>query len=195
MSVSCPGSNALDPWFRRRRPHTHDQRPPRPAAMRQNSPMPTRRARTVLIPLAAAAVVLTLLAVLVARGALWPNRPLAARYDVRGVDVSAYQGRIDWPTLAAQDVDFAYIKATEGSGFVDERFEDNLRGAREAGLLVGAYHFFSFESPGRSQAERIFATVPADGDLLPVAVDVEHYGDFVGHPPDPEAVREQLTAL
>ena len=145
--------------------------------------------------LSAVAVVLALLAVLVARGVLWPNRLLAARYDVRGVDVSAYQGRIDWPTLAAQDVDFAYLKATGGSGFVDERFDDNLRGARKAGLLVGAYHFFSFESPGRSQAERIVATVPADDDLLPVAIDVEHYGDYVGDPPDPEAVRVQLTAL
>jgi len=157
--------------------------------------MPSPRARTALVFLAAVAVVLALLAVLVARGVLWPNRLLAARYDVRGVDVSSHQGQIDWPTLAAQDVDFAYVKATEGSGFVDARFDDNLRGARDSGLLVGAYHFFSFESPGRSQAERIFATVPADDDLLPVAIDVEHYGTFLRHPPDPEAVRAELTTL
>src|SRR4051794_19051508 len=105
MSVSCPGSSALVPWFRRRRPRRHDQRPAATSRVRHNSPMPTPRARTVLVSLAAAAVVLALLAVLVARGVLWPNRLLAARYDVRGVDVSAYQGRIDWPTLAAQDVD------------------------------------------------------------------------------------------
>lgn len=154
--------------------------------------MPTARARTALVTLAAVGVVL---AVLVVNGVLWPNRLLAARYDVRGVDVSAYQGTIDWRTLAEQDVDFAYVKATEGSGFVDARFRDNLRGARDAGLLVGAYHFFSFESPGRSQAEQIIATVPADDDLLPVAIDVEHYGTYVGHPPDPETVRAELTTV
>ena len=109
-----------------------------------------------------AVVVVALVAVLVVRGVIWPNRLLAAQYEVRGVDVSSYQGVVDWPVLAGQDVDFAYVKATEGSGFVDDRFAENLQGARDAGLLVGAYHFFSFESPGRSQAEQIIATVPAD---------------------------------
>ncbi|NUU18705.1 lysozyme [Cellulomonas humilata] len=157
--------------------------------------MPTRRRTLVVASVTAAVVVVVFVAALVTRGVLWPNRIPAARYDVRGVDVSAHQGVIDWPVLAAQDIDFAYVKATEGSGFVDDRFAENLQGAREAGLLVGAYHFFSFESPGRSQAEQIIATVPADDDLLPVAVDVEHYGKFFGDPPDASTVREELEVL
>ena len=62
------------------------------------------------------------LAALVWTGVLWPNRLAADRYAVRGVDVSAYQGEIDWPVLADQDLDFAFIKATEGSSHEDEQF-------------------------------------------------------------------------
>jgi len=140
-------------------------------------------------------VVVALAAALMVRGVIWPNRLLAAQYEVRGVDVSSWQGTIDWPALAGQDVDFAYVKATEGSGFVDDTFETNLQGARDAGVLVGAYHFFSFESPGRTQAENILRTVPADPDLLPVAIDVEHYGEFYRDPPDPAAIRAELREL
>ncbi|KQR11211.1 lysozyme [Cellulomonas sp. Leaf334] len=140
-------------------------------------------------------VVVAVLAALVVRGVIWPNRLLAARYEVRGVDVSSYQGVVDWQVLADQDVDFAYVKATEGSGFVDDTFATNLRGAQEVGVLVGAYHFFSFESPGRAQAENIIATVPAQDGLLPVAIDVEHYGEFFRDPPDPDAIRAELRVL
>ncbi|GEA86731.1 GH25 family lysozyme [Cellulomonas cellasea] len=158
--------------------------------------MPSRRRiRVLLIVLTGTIVVIALGAALVERGLVWPNRLFAARYDVRGVDVSAWQGTIDWPAIARQDVDFAYVKATEGSSFVDREFEANLRGAREAGLLVGAYHFFSFESSGRAQAEHVLATVPDDEDLLPVAIDVEYYGTFHADPPDASQVRPELTAL
>lgn len=140
-------------------------------------------------------VVVALVGILVLQGVIWPNRLLAARYEVRGVDVSSYQGTIDWPALAAQDIDFAYVKATEGSGFVDDTFATNLQGARDAGVLVGAYHFFSFESPGAAQAENVVATVPAERGLLPVAIDVEHYGSFSHDPPDPAEVRAELRVL
>jgi lysozyme len=154
-----------------------------------------RRVRVLLTALAAMLIMLAMAFLLTERGVLWPNRLVAARYEVRGVDVSSYQGNIDWPTIAGQDVDFAYVKATEGSSFTDRWFEANLRGAREAGLLVGAYHFFSFESSGRAQAAHVLATVPDDDDLLPVAIDVETYGDFHARPPDAAAVRAELAAL
>ena len=56
-------------------------------------------------------------------GILLINNPDETEYPVRGVDVSAYQGEIDWTILANQNIDFAFIKATEGSSFVDKRFE------------------------------------------------------------------------
>jgi lysozyme len=143
----------------------------------------------------ATALVLGLLAVLVMTGVLWPNRLTASRFDVRGVDVSAYQGTIDWPTLAGQDLDFAFVKATEGSSHVDRRFAANWSGARDAGLVVGAYHFLSFESPGAGQAEHVVDTVPAEPGTLPPVVDLELYGEFVGDPPDLDTARGILDPL
>ena len=80
------------------------------------------------------------------------NTPSQEEYPVRGVDVYSYQGEIDWGVLS-EGLDFAYIKATEGSRYTDDRFAYNYEQARKTGLRVGAYHFFSFESSGASQAE------------------------------------------
>ena len=120
---------------------------------------------------------LVLVAVFFSEGILRFHYPSRSRYPVRGVDVSAHQGEIDWSVLAGQDVQFAYIKATEGSGFTDRMFADNWEGARRSGLRVGAYHFFSFDSGGDTQADRFIGTVPKEKDSLPPAVDVEFYGE------------------
>lgn len=122
--------------------------------------------------LAGAAALVT---ALIHSGAVLLNNPSERDYPVRGVDVSHYQGDIDWPRLAEQGVDFAFIKATEGSGHVDEYFSRNISAAREAGLAVGAYHFFSFESPGASQAENFIAAVGTGSGLLPPVIDFEFY--------------------
>lgn len=93
-------------------------------------------------------------------GLIWPNTPSKKKYPVRGVDVSSYQGEIDWETLENQDIDFAFIKATEGSGYEDEYFQQNFQNASETGIRIGAYHFFSFDSSGITQAENFIKTVP-----------------------------------
>lgn len=118
----------------------------------------------------------------------------AAKYPVRGVDVSHYQGKIDWNVLAAQDIQFAYIKATEGSSHVDERFAENYREAKQTDLKVGAYHFFSFDSTGLTQAENFIETVENFDGMLPPVADVEFYGNKAENPPAPEEVRPQLQA-
>jgi len=145
---------------------------------------------------AALVVVATLatVAVLVVTGVIWPGRLFAVGQHVRGVDVSSYQGEIDWPVLADQGIDFAWIKATEGSSSVDPRFAANWAGATATGLLVGAYHFLSFDSPGETQAANVIATVPRDG-TLPIAVDVEFYADHFDSPPPREQVEAILTPL
>lgn len=123
------------------------------------------------------------------------NAPSAERYPVRGVDVSVYQGQIDWNTLAEQRISFAFIKATEGSGSEDPNFQRNWEQARQSGLRVGAYHFFSFDSGGDSQAENFIRAVePAEG-MLPPVVDVELYGEKKRNPPAREDVTEQLSLL
>ena len=62
-------------------------------------------------------------------------------YRRSGIDVSHWQGRIDWARVAASGVDFAIIKATEGSTNADEWYDRNRTRARRAGLYVTAYHF------------------------------------------------------
>ncbi len=132
---------------------------------------------------------------LIATGILWPNRIFASTYPVRGADVSTYQGAIDWPVLAKQDLDFAILKATEGSTDKDSRFDQNWAEARKTPLIVGAYHFFSFDSSGAAQARNIIRTVPAEAGTLPVTVDLEFYGAYLAKPPSVERVRSILDPL
>lgn len=134
---------------------------------------------------------------LIAGYAVWmglPGEAAAAAYPVKGVDVSAYQGEIDWAVLS-DGLDFAFIKATEGSGYTDPMFRQNLEGALDARLRVGAYHFFSFDSSWDAQAAHFISVVPADERLLPPVVDVELYGAHRSHPPEPDAVRASLELL
>ena len=79
--------------------------------------------------------------------------PSKQDYPVRGVDLSYYQGNIDWDVLASQGVDFCFIKATEGIDHNDSQFAQNWETAQSAQIYVGAYHFFRFEDSGRAQAE------------------------------------------
>lgn len=119
----------------------------------------------------------------------------ADRYDVQGVDVSHHQGEIDWHKLAGNDIEFAFIKATEGSSHLDEQFLKNWEEASRENLLTGAYHFFSFDSPGKSQAVWFIQNVGSlSGKLAPV-VDVEYYGDKENHPPEEEGVRDNLQSM
>lgn len=100
-------------------------------------------------------------------------------YEIHGVDISHYQGDIDWDDLRNAMIEgcpirFIMIKATEGSSRVDEKFNDNFYMAREYGYIRGAYHFWSNKSTAREQAYFFLKKVRLeDGDLPPV-LDVEH---------------------
>lgn len=132
---------------------------------------------------------------MIATGALIPTALWAGQYAARGADVSSYQGEIDWQTLAAQGLDFVYIKATEGSGHVDPRFAENWAGVSQTALRAGAYHFLSFDSPGQTQAANFIAAAPAIPNMLPPAVDLEFYGAYVRRPPSAALVRSILEPL
>lgn len=116
------------------------------------------------------------------------------RYPLRGIDVSHHQGPIDWPEVAEDDVAFAYIKATEGGSFVDERFATNWAQARAAGIPSGAYHFFTFCRTGAEQARNFVDTVPAEPDALAPAVDLE-FGGNCGDRPSNAELRRELDAF
>lgn len=135
---------------------------------------------------------LAVLFLLVMGKRLRPNLLFAGRYALDGVDVSHYQGEIDWARLREQGIDFAYIKATEGSSLTDDCFAANWQGAEEAGIHAGAYHFFSFDSEPETQAELYIETVgDLTGRLIPV-VDVEYYGNTREHPPKKEELVRDL---
>ena len=90
-----------------------------------------------------------------------------------GIDVSHWQGTIDWSAVAADGVEFAFVKATEGGDYTDPRFAANWAGARQAGVVRGAYHFYRPQTDAMAQAAHFLGTVTlASGDLPPV-LDVE----------------------
>ncbi|QAX28524.1 glycoside hydrolase family 25 protein [Leisingera sp. NJS204] len=94
-------------------------------------------------------------------------------YPVHGIDVSRYQGEIDWRRVRRSGVSFAYIKATEGGDHTDAMFRDNWRGARAAGLKRGAYHYYYFCRPAAEQARWFIRNVPRDANALPPVLDME----------------------
>lgn len=97
-------------------------------------------------------------------------------YAIReGIDVSHYQGTIDWAAVAAtRTAGYVYIKASEGASLVDDCYAYNIREARRYGLKVGSYHFFRGNVPVEIQLANMTACVKKEEqDLIPI-VDVEH---------------------
>ena len=102
-----------------------------------------------------------------------PTGPGPVDGPLPGIDVSHWQGTIDWEAVAADGVEFAFVKATEGGDYTDPRFAENWAGARRAGVVRGAYHFFRPQTDATAQAAHFLRTVQlAPGDLPPV-LDVE----------------------
>ena len=111
-----------------------------------------------------------------------PGDVRLAADEVMGIDVSSHQQGIDWEQVAADGVSFAYVKATEGSGYTDARFRENWDGARAAGVTPGAYHYFTLCSPGAEQAEDFLAAAPPEDSALPPALDLEFDGSCESRP-------------
>ena len=106
------------------------------------------------------------------------NRPhpgvnRARALPIQGVDISRYQGKVDFERLRAGGAHFVFIKATEGADYVDPNFAANWRGARAAGLPRAAYHFMYWCSFASEQAKWFMQNVPNDPDALPPILDVE----------------------
>lgn len=116
-------------------------------------------------------------------------------YEIKGVDVSSYQGKVNWRTMEQQDIAFAFIKATEGSSHVDRRFEENWNNVWKTNLRAGAYHFMSFDTPASRQADNFIRQVRKKKRMLPPVVDVELYGTYTTHHPDRQKVWSILDPL
>ncbi|MDQ3941297.1 MAG: lysozyme M1 (1,4-beta-N-acetylmuramidase) [Actinomycetota bacterium] len=142
-----------------------------------------------------------LLSVVIGAAAAWwflwvPNwRPPLEQGERYGLDVSAHQNVIDWDRVANDEIEFVYIKATEGGDFVDARFQDNWQGVQDVGLDLGAYHFFTLCTPGGEQARHFLRIAPPDPRALAPAVDLELAGNCERRPPEDVVFAEVLAFI
>lgn len=140
-------------------------------------------------------MIIVIMGLLLYNGVIWFNSPDSDDYPIRGVDVSSYQGIIDWDSLEKQGIHFAFIKATEGSSFIDPFFLTNLSNANKTDMRIGAYHFFSYDSSGEKQADNFISVYPKSDNMLPPVVDIEFYGDKEKNPEDRETTHLILNEL
>lgn len=119
--------------------------------------------------------------------------PDTVRYPVRGLDISAHNGDVDFDMIKSQGFSFVFIKASEGNSWKDSRFHKNIARARKAGLKVGVYHFFRFDSPSYMQSLNLLHSLRGQAIDLPVVIDLEQFTN----PNDrtPERVASQLRTL
>ncbi len=108
-----------------------------------------------------------------------------------GIDASHYQQTIDWKLVSEAGYAFAFIKATESNDKVDALFSANWTGAKGAGVLRGAYHFFQADVDPETQAEHFIKTILSMNDEgeLPPALDLEP-----GDPKKAGALAERVKA-
>lgn len=99
-----------------------------------------------------------------------------------GIDVSHFQGRVDWNAVKSAGCAFAFAKATEGAGEVDPYFHANWAGMKAAGLLRGAYHFYRAGEPAAAQAAHFLTTVQFEAGDLPPVLDIEVDDGVTGQP-------------
>lgn len=94
--------------------------------------------------------------------------------NAQGIDVSRWQGEIDWLAVKRAGVAFAILKATEGVSLVDKCLRRNYEGAKQAGIPLGFYHFAHIKHDPTSEAEHFLnATSGLEADLWHV-LDMEH---------------------
>ncbi len=117
-------------------------------------------------------------------------------YPVHGIDVSRWQGPIDWHRVAGADVAFAFIKATEGGDVADPLFDHHWRGAAAAGIPAGAYHFYYHCRGGAEQARWFLENAPPRAGTLPPVLDIEWtQSRNCPRRPDAETVRSEARAF
>ncbi len=101
----------------------------------------------------------------------------AAGATTKGIDVSKWQGNVDWNDVAADGVEYAFIRVSHGTNTIDQFFAQNWEGARAAGVIRGAYQYFE---PGQNPITQANILLDKMGPLqpgdLPPVIDVESHG-------------------
>ena len=112
-------------------------------------------------------------------------------YEIRGIDISHYQERVNWEKLrnasiGDSPVSFVFIKATEGEKLFDDNFNRNFANAKRNDIIRGAYHFFIPGISARKQAEFYLSIAQLEPGDLPPVLDIEKKGDLT-----PEQLRRE----
>ena len=102
-------------------------------------------------------------------------------YSMHGIDVSHYQGDINWKMLKQTrqgkfPVQFIFMKATEGGDFSDDKFVANFDSAKAHGFIRGAYHFYNPKTDANKQADFFIRSVKLEPGDLPPVLDIEMKG-------------------
>jgi len=123
--------------------------------------------------------------------------PTPEDYAVHGIDISRWQGDVDWNAVRNDGISFAWLKATEGGDHMDPRFLDNWHGAKAAGLPRGAYHFYYFCRPVEEQIAWVQENIPVDPEALPLVLDMEWnaHSKTCQERPDREKVLRDMNAF
>ncbi len=96
---------------------------------------------------------------------------------ITGIDVSKYQGKIDFKKVKAAGIHYVFVRATEGITYQDAFIKQNIEEAREAGLVIGAYHFYETDDDPVSQLNNFTSMVTLQAGDLPPVVDIEKLHD------------------
>ena len=95
---------------------------------------------------------------------------------LRGIDISNWQGDVDWRKVKGDGIRFAYMQATQGLHFIDPNYGENAKGIDAAGLPYGAYHFFRPNHDPEAQAKLFLKQTEGKRGVLPPMLDVEVSG-------------------
>ena len=144
-------------------------------------------------------LIASIIYLMIINGYIIPTKLEAEKYEVKGVDVSEYQGEVDWDKIKSQGIDFAFIKATEGSKSKDNYFDTNFSKLKQMNdMLIGCYHFFSFETKGEEQAQNyinVVGNIEKESNLFLPIIDIEYYSYYKKAKPSKEWVLEELQNL
>ena len=97
-----------------------------------------------------------------------------------GIDVSDWQGFIDYSQVAASGIQIVYIRSSEGFSYVDSQFENNYKNAKAAGLKVGFYHYLTARTveDAVNQATFFVSTISGKSPDCKLAMDFESFGNL-----------------
>lgn len=108
----------------------------------------------------------------------WKRQTTTVSSNYNGIDVSSHQKKIDWKRVAQdENIEFVYVKLTEGTTYQDRLGQENIREARREGLNVGAYHFLTTKSSAKTQFKNFKKQYCKEANLIPM-LDIEERGNY-----------------